>query len=249
MNMAIDEVLLESVLSGRSAPVLRVYKFEPAAVTLGLSQKLAKDVVDSIRERGIDVVRRPTGGRAVLHKDDLTYAFIAPDISLSGGFLNTGVTESYKQICQGLIAAFSELGIESELGATGVSYRHLQDCFMATTNSDLHHNGVKLIGSAQVRRKGGVLQHGSVPLSQEHGLMAQLLSEESKEHPRHVNLFELIESEVDTHELERAFTAGFEKAFDAQFEKSELTEAEVELIGSIAEKYSPAALDAIYLNA
>jgi lipoate-protein ligase A len=215
-NMAIDEAILEERIRGEAPPTLRVYGFAPACVTIGLSQKMDEATSDGIKAQGIDVVRRPTGGRAVLHLHDLTYSFVGSDTT-RGGTFSTSVTESYKQISQGLVAAFAELGVTTELGATGVAYRHLQDCFMATTGSDLQHNGTKLIGSAQVRRGGSILQHGSVPLHQDPELMPRLLGEEVGA-VRHVNLFDLLGREVSFDELQTAFKIGFEKTFDVEFD-------------------------------
>jgi lipoate-protein ligase A len=217
-NMSIDEAILEERINGAAPPTLRLYGFSPPCVTIGLSQKMDDAVAARIQAAGVDVVRRPTGGRAVLHLDDLTYSFVGTDTTCGGRF-STSITESYKQISQGLVAAFAELGAPSELGATGVAYRHLQDCFMATTGSDLHHNGTKLIGSAQVRRRGSILQHGSVPLLQDPEMMPRLLGEPtSPDSPRHLNLFDLIGRRLTFAELQDAFQAGFQKTFDVDFE-------------------------------
>jgi lipoate-protein ligase A len=217
-NMAIDEAILEQHIKGDAPPTLRVYGFAPPCVTIGLSQKLDDSVSARIRSDGIDVVRRPTGGRAVLHLHDLTYSFVGSDTTRGGRFA-TSISESYRQISQGLVEAFAQLGVPTELGATGVAYRHLQDCFMATTGSDLHHNGTKLIGSAQVRRRGAILQHGSVPLHQDPELMPRLLGEPvAPDAPRHLNLFDLIGHPVSFEQLEAAFKAGFERAFGVELE-------------------------------
>jgi lipoate-protein ligase A len=232
-NMAIDEAILRCHIAGEVPPTLRLYHFAPPAVTIGLNQKMPPDVVNNIQSRGIDVVRRPTGGRAVLHLDDLTYSFIGTDVSKENGFLSTSVTGSYKEICTALCNAFSLLGIETEVGATGVSYRHLQDCFLATTNCDLHYQGTKLIGSAQVRRSGCVLQHGSVPLMQDPGLMSEILCEPATVAPRHRNLFDIAGRELSPLELENAFKEGFESAFGVRFDVSGLTTVETALCEEI----------------
>jgi lipoate-protein ligase A len=226
-NMAVDEAILEAHVNGLVPPTLRVYGFVPPCVTIGLSQKMDEQVVSSIESQGIDVVRRPTGGRAVLHLNDFTYSFVGCDTTKDGGFLSTSVTESYRQICEGLMAAFAELGIRTEIGASGVAYRHLQDCFMATAGSDLQHDGTKLIGSAQVRRRGGVLQHGSVPLNQDPALMPRLLGETVSAGKRHLNLFDLTGRELTYAQLEEAFRLGFEKAFGVTLLRGELTAREL----------------------
>ena len=236
MQMAIDEAILEAHRRQLVPPTLRVYRFSPPAITIGLNQKLPDHTIASINAKGIDVVRRPTGGRAVLHLNDLTYSFIGSDKSI-GGILATSVTESYKQICAGLIDAFKVLGVESELGSAGSSYRHLQDCFMATTGSDLHHKGTKLIGSAQLRRGGAVLQHGSVPLDQDLKLMGELLGQPVVGQQRHVNLFAIAARTFGFDELEQAFVAGFSQSFGVQFDSHGLTDWEIAWAQSKAADY------------
>lgn len=241
-NMAIDEAILESHTAGKVPPTLRLYGFTPAAVTVGLSQKIPPSSVRRIQDRGIDVVRRPTGGRAVLHADDLTYSFVGGALSAPPGlqgFLSDGINESYKQICAGLIEAFAILGLQSDLGTTGSQYRHLQDCFMATTGCDLHHQGTKLIGSAQVRRRGVVLQHGSAPLNQAPGLMSELLDEPvDPTAKRHINIFEVLGRTVSWAEFEDAFTRGFEKAFGVPVVRAELSETELTRAKELQLQYS-----------
>jgi lipoate-protein ligase A len=232
-NMSIDEAILQSHIAGNVPPTLRLYFFAPPAVTIGLNQKMSPDAIRNINARGIDVVRRPTGGRAVLHLDDLTYSFIGTDISKPNGFLSTSVTGSYKEICAALCGAFSVLGIETEVGATGVSYRHLQDCFLATTSCDLHYQGTKLIGSAQVRRGGCVLQHGSVPLRQDPNLMSEVLEEPASPLPRHRNLFDIAGREFSQQELEDAFKEGFASAFNVSLVPAKLTPSELRLAAEI----------------
>lgn len=251
-NMAIDELLLEEVLDGTCEPTLRLYGFAPPAVSIGLNQKFDSATTKRIEDAGFDVVRRPTGGRAVLHLDDLTYSFIGLDES-RGGTLKTSVTAAYRQICQGLVQALSGLGVESELGETQAPYRHLADCFLATTPADLHHKGRKLAGSAQLRRRGAVLQHGSIPLQQQQDAMAKLLGdtdcsarfsrENLAEHKttaapqdRHLNLFELTQRRTFC-EIDKAWTEGFESVFKVKFEAKKLTEDELELARSRQDKY------------
>ncbi|MBX3074897.1 lipoate--protein ligase family protein [Candidatus Obscuribacterales bacterium] len=177
-NMAIDEAILDAHLSGQSPPTLRLYGWKPPAVSIGYGQKLSAPVEERIRSHGFDIVRRATGGRAVLHSHELTYSFIGS--ATSGGsdedaFLSESVVKAYKQICEGLIQAFQELGLELSLGASSAEYRNAHDCFLATTSADLHYQGKKMIGSAQLRRKTAVLQHGSILLDQPQDLMRTLL--------------------------------------------------------------------------
>ena len=229
-NMAIDLQLLQQCEAG-AAPVLRLYGFSPPCLTLGLNQKLAEETLERVRQRGYDIVRRPTGGRAVLHLNDLTYSFVARQKGEGEfGVLETSVSAAYKQICAGLQAAFDILGLRAELGASSSAYRHLADCFLATTNADLHHAGRKLAGSAQLRRRGTVLQHGSIPLNLDQNIMADLLGLERKEEgsQRHANLFEILRREVSMAELNEAMKDGFAKAFSVEFSERVLLPEEIE---------------------
>lgn len=239
VNMAIDELLLEGTLETGAQPTLRLYGFKPAAVSIGLNQKFDADTTKRIESQGLDVVRRPTGGRAVLHLEDLTYSFVGLDES-RGGILKTSVTAAYRQICEGLVHSLNRLDVESELGETQAPYRHLADCFLATTPADLHHRGRKLAGSAQLRRKGAVLQHGSIPLLQQQDAMAKLLGDSdtavAMPQDRHLNLFELTPRRTFS-EMNQAWLKGFAEAFQVKFTPLPLTETELEAARSNAQKF------------
>ena len=115
MNMAIDEVLLESVATGASAPVLRLYRWQPATLTLGYAQSIHKDIDrDLCLSHGIDVVRRSTGGRAVLHDREMTYAVMAP---FSSGVFGATVLDCYRVIAEVLQETLVRLGLSPELVA------------------------------------------------------------------------------------------------------------------------------------
>jgi len=260
-NMAIDEAILESHIQGLVPPTVRLYGFKPAAVSIGYAQKLDQEVVARIDAAKLDLVRRPTGGRAVLHMLDLTYSFVGTAYStradqLSGAepseaFLSSSIVGAYKQICQGLVGALESLGVTTELGVSDASYRQLQDCFLATTTADLHHHGKKLVGSAQLRRGKGVLQHGSLLLNQDQRMMDQLLSGQAGENVdlsectriRHANLFEIAGQEIEINTLEAAIKSGFERAFSVELDRDQLSESEKELANRLRAKYICAVSD------
>ncbi len=244
-NMAIDEAILDAHLDGSVTPTLRLYGWQPRAVSIGYGQKLSNTIESRMKSRGYDVVRRPTGGRAVLHEFELTYSFVgsAGGADDFGGALSDSVIGAYKQICQGLILAFKELGVELELGESSSNYKNAQDCFLATTSADLHYQGKKMIGSAQLRRKSAVLQHGSILLNQPQDLMNLLLKEgestqgesSKTEIQRHANLFEILGEPVSIPRLQEVMKIGFESAFSNQYDIENLKDQELEL----AQQYRP----------
>lgn len=235
--MAIDEVLLESVIAGE-APVLRLYGFNPTAVSLGLNQKLSTELEQAAAQAKIDLVRRPTGGRAVLHHNELTYSFCAGEQGqFKHGVLLPSVAKAYRQICAGLEEAFALLGVKAELGQSSASYRQVEDCFLATTNADLHVGGKKLVGSAQLRRKGAVLQHGSILLNQDQDEMPKLLGQKSAPGERHLNLFTLLGKELPLSTLENAMEQGFARAFKVKFESLPLRPQELERAAELAPNF------------
>lgn len=235
--MAIDEYLLEQQILG-AVPTLRFYGFNPPTVTIGLSQAMSDDVIARIKARGFDVVRRPTGGRAVLHYKDLTYSFLACETGKGDyGILAQSVSAAYKQICKGLQLGLNELGINAELGSSETAYRHLADCFLASTNADLQIGGKKLAGSAQLRRRGAVLQHGSIPLNLDQGLMLELLEgrtetteTDQNAEIRHANLYDALGRAPALEELTKSFKKGFADAFKVQLFEIPLTEAELSAV-------------------
>lgn len=160
-NMAIDEALLDRPESGCT---LRFYAWNRPTVSLGYAQPLASAVdLELARRRGIAVVRRPTGGRAVLHADEITYAIAAP---ADAGVLAGGVSAAYRRIAAGLQAGLGRLGARVDVERTGsaTSPAHKGACFGARTRYELSVGGRKLAGSAQRRRAGRLLQHGSLLL-------------------------------------------------------------------------------------
>lgn len=163
-NLATDQAVAETVRDGTSPPTLRFYTWRPAALSLGYGQPLA--VVDSelARREGIDLVRRPTGGQAILHNDELTYAVMLPRThALAAG----GVLASYERLSAGFERGFAALGLEARQGDWQPAASDAEGllCFASPSTHELSVNGVKLMGSAQTRLGGALLQHGSIPFT------------------------------------------------------------------------------------
>lgn len=162
-NMAVDEAILDAVVEGDSPPTLRFYGWSPPCLSLGRNQPLAEANLDACRAAGVDVIRRPSGGQAVLHATELTYAVaLSQDDPRSEG----GVLGGYRRLSEGLLAGLRHLGIDAvqACGARPAQGPPSPICFDRPTDYEICFEGRKLIGSAQWRRRGGVLQHGSLPL-------------------------------------------------------------------------------------
>ncbi|MER3434408.1 MAG: biotin--protein ligase [Leptolyngbya sp. ERB_1_1] len=173
MQMAIDTWLLEQHRSRLHPPTLRFYTWSPAAISLGYHQRHYPEAWQSLTWNGaaIDLVRRPSGGRAVLHQGDLTYAVIA-----SG--LGQNRMQAYQTICKFLIQGWKQLGIELHYGEAGRGYIHNPNCFGTATGADLvTSEGIKLIGSAQLRRDEVILQHGSIQIEPDANLFEQVFGQ------------------------------------------------------------------------
>jgi len=163
-NMAVDEAILMEIGAGRSLPTLRLYAWNPPCLSLGYAQSSRDANLEALIKNGWTLVRRPTGGRAILHIDELTYSVIAPpgDPRVTGSVL-----ESYRRLSKALLSALNSLGLEAqadphtEVSQTGSG----PVCFEVPSNYEITVEGKKLIGSAQARRREGILQHGSLPLS------------------------------------------------------------------------------------
>lgn len=172
VQMAIDRWLLEQHQMGRHPPALRFYTWSPAAISLGYHQLRWPASWQQLNAAGVlDLVRRPTGGRAVLHQGDLTYMVVTS--GLAGSRL-----KAYEAICEFLIQGWRSLGLELHYGTAGRGYIHNPNCFGTATGADLVTvDGYKLIGSAQLRRGDAILQHGSMRLSPDAELFKQVFGE------------------------------------------------------------------------
>jgi lipoyl(octanoyl) transferase len=169
-NMALDEALLEGMAENKATPILRLYAWEPACLSLGYAQPFQDVDMAALARNGWDIVRRPTGGRAILHTDELTYAVIAPH---SEPRLAGGVLESYQRLSAALLDALHRIQVPAAAQTEAFTLPENQPtnrnakgpvCFEVPSNYEITVDGRKLIGSAQARRREGVLQHGTLPL-------------------------------------------------------------------------------------
>lgn len=170
-NMAVDEAILSAVVEGASPPTLRLYAWSPPCLSLGRNQPLADADLAACCAGGVDVVRRPSGGRAILHTDELTYsAALRQDDPRAEG----GIVQSYRRLSEGLLVGLQDLSVAAvqAVGRRAATQGPTAVCFEAPSDYEITVQGRKLVGSAQWRGRGGVLQHGTLPL---HGDLARIL--------------------------------------------------------------------------
>lgn len=174
-NMQIDNDLLDFAIKNRlKKPIFRLYGWSPACVSLGRNQSDAFLNKEFLKLKNIDVVKRLTGGRALLHDNELTYSYICPVSYLKNG---ESIINSYKEISQLLIKGFEKLGIKLELPQNKRFHAKFDYCMSISTGADLSFEGKKFIGSAQFRKEGYILQHGSIPFGYNKSLIEELFNE------------------------------------------------------------------------
>jgi lipoate-protein ligase A len=246
-NMAVDEAILEQVQAGgKSLPTLRLYAWDPACLSLGQAQPIADVDCARLEARGWDVVRRATGGRAILHTDELTYSVIG---SVTEPVLAGGVLESYNRLAQALSLAIRNLGLPVELkeGKANATMTPNSICFEVPSTYEITVGGKKLIGSAQARKKEGVLQHGSLPLTGDLSRICQALvfeNEAARQNAaqrllgRATTVESALGDAVRWDEAAEAFLRAFETQLGICFERGELSESELRRAGELVkEKY------------
>lgn len=250
-NMAVDEAIMIAHREEKVPPTLRFYRWQPPALSLGYFQKLQEEVdAEKCREKGIDIVRRLTGGRAILHDKELTYSI---NINESLDILSGSVVESYKQISQGLVAGLKRLNIAAELKPREKNKKAPQGkssaCFDAPSWYEVVVEGKKLIGSAQTRKKGTVLQHGSLPFSYNSEEIFELFnfsSEKRREKMRRfyalkaTSLNQCCSKKISFQKLSEALAEGVAECLEIKLSRAKnLTSYEQELAQKLQEeKYS-----------
>lgn len=214
LQMAIDEWLLKQHQSGEP-PTLRFYTWSPSAISLGYHQRKYPDDWQGLTWKGedIELIRRPTGGRAVLHHGDLTYAVV------TSGFSGSRI-QAYKKICEFLIQGWQNLGVELDYGTAGRGYINNPNCFGTATGADLVTvDGIKLIGSAQLRRGNVILQHGSMRLKPDAELFKQVFGEDLFHQP-------IFGEDVAIESIITALVDAAKDCFGVEFEEKALNDDE-----------------------
>jgi lipoyl(octanoyl) transferase len=219
-NMAVDEALADTVRAG-GPPVLRVYRWSPPCLSLGRNQPTDGYDRDEIARRGLDVVRRPTGGRAVLHHRELTYSVAAREGALGGP------RQAYAAINRALVAGLRRLGVPAHLQPAGTERApipSLAPCFEQPVEGEVTAAGRKLVGSAQRTVGGVMLQHGSLPIEDDQSAVAALLRADVAVGPAEppATLAAVLGAAPAWETLVRALAAGWEEALGASLERGVL---------------------------
>lgn len=245
-NMALDEALLDWHSKGEIGPVLRFYEWDPATLSIGYFQSVSKEIdMEAVQRHGLGFVRRPTGGRGVLHEHELTYSVI---VSENYPEMPETVTEAYRVISGGLLEGFRNLGLEASFSVpTEQVTEQLKRpksgvCFDTSSWYELVVEGKKVAGSAQTRQKGVILQHGAILLSLDEDKLVSLFkfdSEKIRERVRRglpekaVSIDRLTDRTITVSECLTAFSEGFEKALDIELVPYVLTTDQIKVVEEI----------------
>ena len=247
--MASDEAILEAVGQGLAAPTLRLFSWNPPCLSLGYAQPVQDVDRKVLKDSGWQLVRRPTGGRAILHTDELTYSIVAP---LNEPRLAGDVLESYRRIAQGLVLALHMLGLPARADQNyplpAGSQPNGAVCFEVPSNYEITANGKKIIGSAQSRRLAGILQHGTLPLSGDLTRITRVLvfpdenerQVASQRLLEHATTLETVLGRIVTwDEAAKAFVDAFEQCLEVSFQPAFLTGFELKRTAELVkEKYA-----------
>jgi len=225
-NMGLDEAVIESVASGTSDPTLRFYSWKPKAISIGYFQGIRDEVdIEACERKGIDIVRRITGGGAVFHDREVTYSIIVPE---GHPLAPPSILDSYRLICAGIIAGLAELSIKAEFAPI----------------NDIVCRGKKISGNAQTRKKGCLLQHGTILLHIDVETMFTVLKVPKEKalgkmiddvKARVTSLSEILGSDIGFGEAEWALRNGFSKALNLDLKPGFPTEKENRNASELAE--------------
>ncbi|MCX8204777.1 MAG: lipoate--protein ligase family protein [Candidatus Nezhaarchaeota archaeon] len=233
-NMAVDEAMLKARAQGRAPCTVRLYAWRPSAVSIGFFQSLRHEVnLDECRRLGVDVVRRITGGGAVYHdsRGEVTYSVVASEEDLRRLGLDAAIQPSYEALCGGIIEGLKLLGVSAE-------FRPINDIVVS---------GRKISGSAQTRRAGVILQHGTLLLKSDIATMFKVLKVSKEKvsdkaikavEERVTNVFKELGREIELNEVIEALVKGFEKSLGVKLVEGELTPLELSLAEELKEKYA-----------
>lgn len=224
-NMALDEAVMLGIKEGSSPPTLRLYQWNPHAITIGYFQSMNAEVdIEKCKELSVDITRRITGGGAVLHDQETTYSLLLP---LNNPVVTGNIMETYNQVCGAVIAGLNQFGLDGKF----------------VPINDIIVNGKKISGNAQTRRHGCILQHGTILMDVNVEKMFSLLKVPDEKirdklisnvKERVTSLKHELSKEVDFRQMCNALVVGFEKELGVKLVPGHLSEAEKEKAHELA---------------
>ncbi len=249
-NMALDEALLDWHSEGLIPPVVRFYEWNPATLSIGYFQSVEKEIdMEAVERLGLGFVRRPTGGRGVLHEHELTYSVI---VSEAYPNMPATVTEAYRVISEGLLLGFQQLGLDAyfSIPDTDEKRQELKKpksgvCFDSPSWYELVVEGKKVAGSAQTRQKGVILQHGAILLDIDEDKLIQTFkfaSEALRDRvkaslsKKAVAINRISQNPVTIDECKVAFKKGFEDALQIELVEFTLTKEQEKYVQELEKK-------------
>lgn len=237
-NMAVDESILMAVGRSEVPPTLRLYAWQPACLSLGYAQSASDVDLKRLHSHGWDIVRRPTGGSAILHTDELTYSIIG---SYEVALLKGSLLDSYFAIAKCLLAGLEMMDINASIEPSDICVSQANNehgkaiCFENPSKFEISFNHKKLIGSAQARRKEGILQHGTLPLYGDITRITQVLAypsdderynEARRMRTRATTVAEILGRRINWQTAAQALISGFENYLALKLAQDDLTPAE-----------------------
>ncbi|MFD2657437.1 lipoate--protein ligase family protein [Gracilibacillus thailandensis] len=243
-NMAVDECLLQWHSENKIPPTIRFYEWLPAGLSIGYFQKTVNKIdLDAVRNSGIELVRRLTGGRAVLHDQELTYSVIVTEAHPK---MPKSIKEAYMVLSKGLLEGFHSLGIDASFAIPEGKLNTTQSavCFEEPSWYELVVDQKKAAGSAQTRKQGVILQHGSIPLSVDNDKLYDLFiyrNERVKQRARDafndkaISIEQAANRKVTLEEVKDAFKKGFEKGLDIELQEFQFTKEQEQEINELME--------------
>jgi lipoyl(octanoyl) transferase len=246
-NMAVDEAILESVSAKTEPPTLRLYDWVPYCLSLGYAQPFSDVNFDKLKANNWSLVRRATGGKAILHADEMTYSVCAPidDPTIKGSVL-----ESYQIISIALLKSLDIIGVKADSRSKNPKDAHLSHnpvCFQFPSDYEITFKDKKLVGSAQARKKNGILQHGSIPIFGEITRIIETLNfpdhfsiqnAKNNLNMRATTLEKALGKDISWIDFASAIRDGFEKQLSIEFIQGNLSKQEFESAKRIyREKY------------
>ncbi len=234
-NMAVDEAILESTAKHQQPTTLRLYSWNPYCLSLGYAQSISDINENALAQNGWDVVRRPTGGRAILHADELTYCICG---AKDAPHLRGSVLESYRHLSKGLMKGLQLIGLPVTSEPNKSPSERITDdpiCFEVPSDYEIKMGGKKIIGSAQARKNEGVLQHGAIPLFGDITRITKVLQFDSEEArgqaqtemaARATTVAEHLSHRITWKEAAQAIMCGFAQELNIELVASRLSDQE-----------------------